>query len=122
LKKLTRGGGSGANSPDSAQSLAVGILMRPVLFAVVWYSYLTKSKRVQATYSRDYSVVTKSKPKSVSVLLRHTGAVSALACMSLAVLEPASAIVSGRLYCIGGATSGYLFRGVPYSDVQIYQP
>jgi hypothetical protein len=50
---------SGANSPDSAQSLAMGILIRPVLFAIVWYSYLTKSKRVQATYSRDYSVVTK---------------------------------------------------------------
>jgi hypothetical protein len=39
--------------------LAMGILIRPVLFAIVWYSYLTKSKRVQATYSRDYSVVTK---------------------------------------------------------------
>jgi hypothetical protein len=51
--------GDGANAPDSAQNLVVGILLRPLLFAVVWYSYLTKSKRIQATYSLDYSVVTK---------------------------------------------------------------
>ena len=51
--------GRGANSPESAGSLAVSILIRPLLFAVVWYSYLTKSKRVQATFPRDYSVVTR---------------------------------------------------------------
>jgi hypothetical protein len=44
---------------DSAQDLAVGILARPLLFAALWYAYLAKSKRVQATYPMDYSVVTK---------------------------------------------------------------
>jgi hypothetical protein len=48
-----------AKTPDSAAASALGILFRPLLFAVIWYAYLTKSKRVQATYPMDYSVVTK---------------------------------------------------------------
>lgn len=47
-----------ANTHGSAAVSALGILSRPLLFAVIWYAYLTKSKRVQATYP-DYSVVTK---------------------------------------------------------------
>ena len=46
-------------TPDSAEGLVVAILARPLLFAALWYAYLTKSKRVQATYPMDYSVVTK---------------------------------------------------------------
>lgn len=51
--------GSGTITPDSAGTLAVGTVVRPLLFALLWYSYLRKCKRVQATFSRDYSVVTK---------------------------------------------------------------
>lgn len=35
---------------------------------------------------------------------------------------PASAVVKGRLYCIGGADTGSLFADTVYADVQIYQP
>jgi len=40
-------------------NLILSILIRPLLFAVLWYSYLIKSKRVRDTYRQDYSVVTK---------------------------------------------------------------
>jgi N-acetylneuraminic acid mutarotase len=45
-----------------------------------------------------------------------------LAPIPQAMVGPASAVVKGRLYCMGGATSGNLFQGVPYNNVQIYQP
>lgn len=47
-------------SQDRLVALMVEILIMPVLFAVVWYSYLTMSTRVRATYPQDYSVVTKN--------------------------------------------------------------
>jgi hypothetical protein len=48
-----------ANIPSSIAASALGVLIRPLLFAIIWYAYLTKSKRVEATYPMDYSVVTK---------------------------------------------------------------
>lgn len=48
-----------SHSPESAQDLALAILPVPFSFAIIWYSYLSKSRRVQATYPQDYSVVTK---------------------------------------------------------------
>lgn len=39
-----------------------------------------------------------------------------------AVIAPASAVVSNKLYCLGGSNSGVLFQGMPFADVQIYQP
>jgi hypothetical protein len=49
-----------------------------------------------------------------------------LASVPQAVVEPASAVVDERLYCLGGGTSGYFVQGstygVPYGNVQIYQP
>jgi hypothetical protein len=47
------------HGPHSAQSLIIPILAKPLLFAAVWYSYLIKSKRVQATFPVDYSVAMK---------------------------------------------------------------
>jgi len=35
---------------------------------------------------------------------------------------PASAVVKGQLYCIGGADTGALFADTVYNNVQIYQP
>jgi hypothetical protein len=65
----------------------------------------------------------------VDVLEAYSGKTKAwtsLASIPQAVVEPASAVVGGRLYCIGGGTSGYFVQGstygVPYGNVQIYQP
>jgi hypothetical protein len=61
----------------------------------------------------------------VDVLEVYSGKTKAwttLASIPQAVVEPASAVVDERLYCLGGATSGYFLQGVPYGDVQIYQP
>jgi hypothetical protein len=49
--------GSGATL-NSAQQFTRNILIPSLLFTVVWYLYLIKSKHVQATYSRDYSLAT----------------------------------------------------------------
>jgi len=38
------------------------------------------------------------------------------------VIAPASAVVKNRLYCIGGSNNGVFGVGVPYANVQIYQP
>lgn len=46
-------------SSDLDPNLILDILVRPLLFAAVWHSYLARSKRVQETYPQDYSVVTK---------------------------------------------------------------
>lgn len=45
-----------------------------------------------------------------------------LASIPQAMVGPASAVVTGRLYCIGGANTGTLFASSVYGDVQIYQP
>jgi hypothetical protein len=50
-------GTGAALDPNSAESM-VSILASPLLFTVLWYSYLTKSRRVHATYPTDYSVAT----------------------------------------------------------------
>jgi N-acetylneuraminic acid mutarotase len=47
---------------------------------------------------------------------------TSLASMPQAVIGPASAVHNGKLYCIGGANSGIFGQGVPYNNVQIYQP
>jgi N-acetylneuraminic acid mutarotase len=45
-----------------------------------------------------------------------------LASVPQATVAPASAVVKGQLYCIGGANTGSLFASSVYGDVQIYQP
>ena len=47
---------------------------------------------------------------------------TSLASMPQAVIGPASAVHNGKLYCIGGANNGVFGQGVPYDNVQIYQP
>ncbi len=47
---------------------------------------------------------------------------TSLASMPQAVIDPASAVYNGKLYCIGGANNGNFGQGVPYGNVQIYQP
>jgi N-acetylneuraminic acid mutarotase len=46
----------------------------------------------------------------------------ALASMPHGTINPGSASVDGRLYCIGGSNNGYPFQGAIYNYVQIYQP
>jgi len=45
-----------------------------------------------------------------------------LASMPQAVIFPGSAEVGGRLYCFGGSSTGSVFLGSIYDNVQIYQP
>jgi N-acetylneuraminic acid mutarotase len=45
-----------------------------------------------------------------------------LASMPDAIVLPGSALVGGRLYCIGGSDNGTIFQGSVYDSVQIYQP
>jgi N-acetylneuraminic acid mutarotase len=47
---------------------------------------------------------------------------AALASLPQAVIAPASAVVRGQLFCIGGSDNGNLFPNTVYADVQIYQP
>lgn len=47
---------------------------------------------------------------------------TALASMPQATLAPASGVVGGKLYCIGGSDNGNLFPSTVYDNVQIYQP
>jgi N-acetylneuraminic acid mutarotase len=45
-----------------------------------------------------------------------------LAPMPQATLAPASGVVGGKLYCIGGSDNGILFPSTVYDNVQIYEP
>jgi N-acetylneuraminic acid mutarotase len=45
-----------------------------------------------------------------------------LASIPQAIIGPASAVHNSKLYCIGGANNGIFGQGVPYGNVQIYQP
>jgi hypothetical protein len=45
-----------------------------------------------------------------------------LASIPQAVIVPASAVYKGKLYCLGGSNNGIFGQGVPYDNVQIYQP
>lgn len=45
-----------------------------------------------------------------------------LASILQGTVAPASAVVKGQLYCIGGADTGSLFADTVYGNVQIYQP
>jgi len=47
---------------------------------------------------------------------------SDLAAIPQGTVVPASAVVKGQLYCIGGADTGSLFADTVYNNVQIYQP
>lgn len=45
-----------------------------------------------------------------------------LAAIPQPTVGPASAVVKGQLFCIGGADTGSLFADTVYGNVQIYQP
>jgi hypothetical protein len=62
-----------------------------------------------------------------SAVQAYTGGVTkswttGLASIPQALVAPASAVVTGQLYCIGGANTGVLFASTVYGNVQIYQP
>jgi hypothetical protein len=42
--------------------------------------------------------------------------------MPFATVTPGSAMVGGRLYCLGGADTGAQLKGNIFNYVQIYQP
>jgi N-acetylneuraminic acid mutarotase len=61
----------------------------------------------------------------VSVLEAYVGLTKSwttLVSIPQAVIGPASAVHNGKLYCIGGSNNGIFGQGVPYDNVQIYQP
>lgn len=62
---------------------------------------------------------------SVDVMESYSGSKKSWATkasMPQAVTVPVSGVVKGRLYCIGGGDNGNLSVGMPFENVQIYQP
>lgn len=62
-----------------------------------------------------------------SIVQAYTGGTtkswtSDLATIPQGTVAPASAVLKGQLYCIGGANTGALFASDVYGNVQIYQP